>query len=193
MLELKDEELWKFFEDCGNILSVRVVRDNATGLGKGFGYVNFDDRGAVELALKKNQNDLQNRSIRISRCVKKPKEKKEHKNPSNPRKKFEKSVGDRREKGDIKKGRWRTKKETKEVTNAYSGDKLAEVGKLKVRTVLESIIYLFFLRLHYLCIIIITICMWVGSIPNQYSQLLIICVYRENQTSQIERNFGRRR
>lgn len=39
--EIQDDDLWSAFEDCGVIDSVRVVRDEKTGIGKGFGYVNF--------------------------------------------------------------------------------------------------------------------------------------------------------
>lgn len=39
--ELHDDDLWSAFEDCGAIESVRVIRDQKTGIGKGFGYVNF--------------------------------------------------------------------------------------------------------------------------------------------------------
>lgn len=41
VLEAQDDDLWSAFEDCGCIESVRVVRDIKTGIGKGFGYVNF--------------------------------------------------------------------------------------------------------------------------------------------------------
>lgn len=39
--EIQDDDLWSAFEDCGVIDSVRVIRDEKTGIGKGFGYVNF--------------------------------------------------------------------------------------------------------------------------------------------------------
>ncbi|XP_023227278.1 RNA-binding protein 34-like isoform X3 [Centruroides sculpturatus] len=38
---ITDEELWKFFETCGEIINVRVIRDKSTRIGKGFGYVLF--------------------------------------------------------------------------------------------------------------------------------------------------------
>lgn len=39
---IEDEALWLHFRECGQITDVRVVRDKTNGLGKGFGYVNFD-------------------------------------------------------------------------------------------------------------------------------------------------------
>ena len=40
-LEIHEDELRGFFEECGPISSVRIIRNAVTGLGKGFGYVNF--------------------------------------------------------------------------------------------------------------------------------------------------------
>lgn len=40
--DIADEALWLHFEECGKISDVRVVRDRTNGMGKGFGYVNFE-------------------------------------------------------------------------------------------------------------------------------------------------------
>jgi len=37
-----EDEIWDYFKDCGSISAVRIVRDNATGVSKGFGYVDFE-------------------------------------------------------------------------------------------------------------------------------------------------------
>lgn len=37
----QDDVLWKAFEGCGEIESVRIIRDERSGKGRGFGYVNF--------------------------------------------------------------------------------------------------------------------------------------------------------
>lgn len=47
-----DEALWLHFGECGKIADVRVVRDRANGLGKGFGYVNFEVK-SYEFSLSK--------------------------------------------------------------------------------------------------------------------------------------------
>ncbi|XP_054265221.1 RNA-binding protein 34-like [Macrosteles quadrilineatus] len=65
----QDDDLWSAFEDCGCIESVRVVRDIKTGIGKGFGYVNFKSEDAVELALKLNGTPILDRNIRVSRVA----------------------------------------------------------------------------------------------------------------------------
>ena len=54
---------------CGAISSVRIVRDAATGIGKGFGYVNFASEDSVEIALTLNGSELDGRQIRVSRWV----------------------------------------------------------------------------------------------------------------------------
>ena len=44
----QEDNIRKHFEKCGHIIDVRIVRDTTTGMGKGFGYVNFDTSDAVE-------------------------------------------------------------------------------------------------------------------------------------------------
>lgn len=39
---IEDEDLWQHFVECGKIVDVRIVRDRTNGIGKGFGYVNFE-------------------------------------------------------------------------------------------------------------------------------------------------------
>lgn len=39
---IQEDEIWDYFKDCGTISAVRIVRDNATGVSKGFGYVDFE-------------------------------------------------------------------------------------------------------------------------------------------------------
>ncbi|XP_022130003.2 RNA-binding protein 34 [Pieris rapae] len=68
---IEDETLRGKFEKCGEIESVRIVRDEKTGAGKGFGYVNFKSKDAVELALALTEEDLtiKNRILRVNRCL----------------------------------------------------------------------------------------------------------------------------
>ena len=44
----EEDNVRKHFKKCGTITNVRLVRDTKTGIGKGFGYVNFDCTDAVE-------------------------------------------------------------------------------------------------------------------------------------------------
>ncbi|XP_063834803.1 uncharacterized protein LOC135083970 [Ostrinia nubilalis] len=68
---LEDEALRAKFEQCGEIESVRIVRDKKTNAGKGFAYVNFASKDGVELALALTEEDLtiKNRILRVKRCT----------------------------------------------------------------------------------------------------------------------------
>lgn len=46
-----EEGLWMQFSKAGRVENVRVVRDKTTRVGKGFGYVQFEDPNGVEKAL----------------------------------------------------------------------------------------------------------------------------------------------
>ncbi|KAF6073625.1 RNA binding motif protein 34 [Phyllostomus discolor] len=80
------------FLDCGNIVAVRIVRDPLTGVGRGFGYVLFENTDAVHLALKLNNSELMGRKLRVMRSVNKEKLKQNSnpnlKNASKPKKGF---------------------------------------------------------------------------------------------------------
>lgn len=74
--DVTDEAVHAHFEKCGDIDNVRIIRDNKTGVGKGFGYVQFKTVDSVTLALKLDATKMGERKIRVSRAVKKLKEKK---------------------------------------------------------------------------------------------------------------------
>ncbi|KAG7154327.1 RNA-binding protein 34-like [Homarus americanus] len=77
--EAEEEALRQHFIDCGEIESVRIIRDKKMASGKGFGYVNFMSPDSVEVALNLNKTPFMGRLLRVQRClekVKKPKEKK---------------------------------------------------------------------------------------------------------------------
>lgn len=69
-LTISEETLWEFFATCGQISNVRVIRDKTTNLGKGFGYVAFTEKAALEMALQLAGTDCAGRPIRISKCTK---------------------------------------------------------------------------------------------------------------------------
>ena len=69
--DVSDEDVYKHFASCGDIDYVRIVRDNKTGVGKGFGYVKFKTSDSLSLAIKLDGSKLNRRTIRVSRCVKK--------------------------------------------------------------------------------------------------------------------------
>lgn len=71
-----DETIYNFFEQCGEISYVRLVRDSKTNIGKGFGYVQFKERSSVDLALKLTGTKIggnvegSGREVRVTRCDK---------------------------------------------------------------------------------------------------------------------------
>ena len=69
--DLADEDVYAHFASCGPIEYVRIIRDNKTGIGKGFGYVQFKTSDTVALGLKLDGSVLNERKIRVSRCVRK--------------------------------------------------------------------------------------------------------------------------
>ena len=74
--DVEEDEVWEVFEKCGEIENVRIVRDNYTMIGKGFGYVNFTSSASVELALELDGQQIKNRKINVQRCMKVKKKKK---------------------------------------------------------------------------------------------------------------------
>ncbi|OAL07122.1 hypothetical protein IQ06DRAFT_237809 [Phaeosphaeriaceae sp. SRC1lsM3a] len=75
-----EEGLWTHFAKAGKIESVRVVRDAATRVGKGFAYVQFYDENGVEAALQFNEQKfppMLPRKLRVTRCRAEKKNKKD--------------------------------------------------------------------------------------------------------------------
>ncbi|XP_002157256.3 RNA-binding protein 34 isoform X1 [Hydra vulgaris] len=76
---LSDEELRSHFKDCGRIEDIRIIRDKATGLGKGFGYVRFKNSDGVMLGLKLHESDFKGRKLRVFRSRNENQEKRKSK------------------------------------------------------------------------------------------------------------------
>ncbi|KAF4518607.1 hypothetical protein B566_EDAN009856, partial [Ephemera danica] len=120
-----EEQVHKVFEDCGPIVSVRIVRDQVRGIGRGFAYVNFETTGAVELALLKDGAQVGKRPIRVHRCKETLKKKNRSKksrgahagSPKDGAKTSE-SAGPKREKQD------------KGSETSFTGQKVGEKGKV---------------------------------------------------------------
>ena len=61
-----EEKLRSCFSDCGDVESVRIIRDTKTGIGKGFGFVTFSDKSGVMFAVKQNRKiELDGRKLRV--------------------------------------------------------------------------------------------------------------------------------
>lgn len=74
--DIDDNAIRKHFEQCGEIDSIRVIRDNQTGVGKGFGYINFKNNDSVALALELDGTAILNREIRVKPGIDQDKSKK---------------------------------------------------------------------------------------------------------------------
>jgi len=75
----KEDDVRKLFSKCGNIENVRLIRDGTTGMGKGFGYVNFTEEESVNKAMRLNNQEISGRKVRVSKSVRKPKSAVKHK------------------------------------------------------------------------------------------------------------------
>lgn len=61
-----EDELSGFFAACGDVLEVRIVTDRDSGRSKGFGFVSFSSREAVDAALGLDGKEFQGRMLKIS-------------------------------------------------------------------------------------------------------------------------------
>ncbi|NXI70508.1 RBM34 protein, partial [Anseranas semipalmata] len=91
--DISDDAVREHFADCGDVVAVRIVRDRQTGMGKGFGYILFENTDAVHLALKLNNSDLMGRKLRVKRCVEKGKVPQKRPNQSRSPKKLKNKRG----------------------------------------------------------------------------------------------------
>lgn len=64
-LDVTEEEIWDSFLEIGSVTNVRLVRDKISQVGKGFGFIEFSDKGSVSLALKKKFK-IKDREIRVT-------------------------------------------------------------------------------------------------------------------------------
>ena len=77
-------------DEC--IINVRLIRDKAKNVGKGFGYIAFSDRSYVKEALALNGTQFESRQLRITKVVNK--KQLEEKKQKAMEKKTKKNMGD---------------------------------------------------------------------------------------------------
>ncbi|XP_011501159.1 PREDICTED: RNA-binding protein 34-like, partial [Ceratosolen solmsi marchali] len=79
--DITEDEVRAHFTSCGNIESVRIVRDRKSGISRGIGYVNFIEEDSVSLALELHDTLLKNCKLRVKTyCFKSKEIKRKHKN-----------------------------------------------------------------------------------------------------------------
>jgi nucleolar protein 12 len=65
-----EEEVREHFTACGKLKNVRLVRDNKTFLGKGIGYVQFEEKTDMRKAIDSlHDQDFKGRKLRIKKAV----------------------------------------------------------------------------------------------------------------------------
>ena len=68
-----EESLKEFCEKCGEVASVKIIKDYETGRSKGFGFVEFSSSDSAQEAIKSlNNTDLDERTIVVSEAKEKP-------------------------------------------------------------------------------------------------------------------------
>lgn len=126
--KIEDSALEEHFLDCGSIVAVRIVRNPLTGVGRGFGYVLFENTDAVHLALKLNNSELMGRKLRVMRSVNKEKLKQQNSNPS-----LKKDVIKPKQRLNFtsKEGKFHSKEGKFHSKNAFIGEKAVLMKKKK--------------------------------------------------------------
>jgi len=66
---VEENELRNLFLPFGKVKSVRIIRDEVSGLGKGFGFVEMEEASdALNAMSNLDGSDFKNRSISVSRA-----------------------------------------------------------------------------------------------------------------------------
>ena len=64
---LKEEELQEVFEQFGEVVSVKIIKDRETGRSKGFGFVEFSSEEEAERAMQEaNEMEVGGRKLRVN-------------------------------------------------------------------------------------------------------------------------------
>lgn len=69
----KEDDVRTFFMTCGTVTNVRIVRDNFSCLGKGFGFVSFESAASVRHAITFDGCKFEDRPLRVYKSVDNPK------------------------------------------------------------------------------------------------------------------------
>jgi cold-inducible RNA-binding protein len=63
---VSESEVGELFEQCGPVLSVKLVMDRETGRPKGFGFVEMEDAPAAAAIQKLNGTEIGGRALRVN-------------------------------------------------------------------------------------------------------------------------------
>ncbi|KAM6548339.1 hypothetical protein CsatB_020015 [Cannabis sativa] len=68
---IDETEVKAYFTTFGEVLKTQILRDVATGRGRGFGFITFSTEEAVEQVLKNNFHNLKNKLVEVKRAKRK--------------------------------------------------------------------------------------------------------------------------
>ena len=63
-----EESLREFFESCGTITDLRLIKDRETGRSKGFAFVTFSSTDEMNNAIARNGEEVEGRALRINQA-----------------------------------------------------------------------------------------------------------------------------
>jgi len=67
--EVNEKDLQKAFSEFGEVLSVKIIKDQYDGRSKGFGFVEMPDKREAEAAIEGlNSKEFKGRSIRVNQA-----------------------------------------------------------------------------------------------------------------------------
>jgi len=65
--EVTEEDLHQAFEDFGQIESVKIIKDNHSGISKGFGFVEMSNNADAQSAINGlNDKELKGRTLKVN-------------------------------------------------------------------------------------------------------------------------------
>ncbi|MCH9609068.1 MAG: hypothetical protein S4CHLAM45_08310 [Chlamydiales bacterium] len=77
---MSEEELRQVFEECGSIVSCKLIIDRETGRSKGFGFVEFSSQDEGQAAIDQiNNTEVQGKTLVVNEA--RPQEKKSFNRP----------------------------------------------------------------------------------------------------------------
>ncbi len=70
---IRDNELSELFSEYGEVKSANVIMDRSSGLSKGYGFVEMDDKNAAEEAIQYlNGKEVKGRELRVNEARPRP-------------------------------------------------------------------------------------------------------------------------
>ena len=73
LISVRDNELSELFSEYGEVKSANVIMDRSSGLSKGYGFVEMDDKNSAEEAIQYlNGKEVKGRELRVNEARPRP-------------------------------------------------------------------------------------------------------------------------